>query len=67
MPFLAGFIDDLEPLDEALRLTGLGGLLLGGLRSELATDLVVVLGLPAGVLHALLHPCPLGASTGLEF
>ena len=66
LPLLARLGDDVEALDEPLGLTGLGGLLLAGLGAELPPDLVVVLGLAAGVLHALLHPGALHPGPGLE-
>ena len=66
LPLAPRGLDDLQALDAALRLPGLGGLLLGRLRAVPAADLVVVRRLPARVAHALLHPVALRARALLE-
>jgi hypothetical protein len=66
LPLLARLVDHLQPLDQALGLAGLGGLLLGLLGAELLTDLVVVRRLAVRVAHPLLHPGTLRARTLLQ-
>ena len=65
-PLLARLVDDVQPLDHAVGLPRLGGLLLAGLGPELASDLVVVPRLAAGVRDALLHPGPLRPGPRLQ-
>lgn len=67
LPLLARLLDDVQPFDHALGLTGLRGLLLARLAAELAADLVVVVvRLAPRVLDALVHPGALHLGAVLE-
>ena len=66
LPLLARLVDDLEPFDHPVGLTGLGRLLLGGGDRVVPDELVLLdvarpAGAAAGGPHPLVRPGPLGA------
>ncbi|MEZ5229191.1 MAG: hypothetical protein R2710_21745 [Acidimicrobiales bacterium] len=60
LPWLPGFVDDLEPLDGSLGASGPGGKLFGSLDLGLAEELVAVARILLGLGHAGGGPLPLG-------